>query len=207
MSGRGSLGVHAERCFDEPWLGSVRIERADAGAAAIRASQPAATQVTSGWRHAFPCTIQRVPAVARPGSFPLALVLVLVALVPLAAVAILLALGLGDATTTLPVLVTFAWEPIADDINGVLAFTLPVSVALALQRLARLCHNLLCPRRAAREQAAEPGGRRRLQQPPSPGAGGTQFDEGIERLVVHGRSLLVASIASRSPPSRVGTDA
>jgi hypothetical protein len=47
MLGRGSLGVHAERCSGEPWPGSVfRAVWADAGAVAIRASQNVATYPT-----------------------------------------------------------------------------------------------------------------------------------------------------------------
>jgi hypothetical protein len=51
----GSLGGHTERCSREPWPESVRIERADAGAVAIRVAGEGVVPLRLPPRHSARC--------------------------------------------------------------------------------------------------------------------------------------------------------
>jgi hypothetical protein len=115
--------------------------------------------------------------------------LVIAALVAWAAVAFVLAAGARDATAARVLVAppTTSFEPATLSICFArdFALALPGSFALALEGFAGLRDHVFRGRAAAGQQATDTSGRNRLEQPAPPAGGGTQLEEGIERLTVH----------------------
>jgi hypothetical protein len=120
---------------------------------------------------------------------PYALIPVSVALVAFAAVAVIAASSIRDAAAAVPIS-TPARERITDDVLLALALALPVTGAIAATILTSLSGN--GAHAPAAEQSSDPCCSRRLKQPASAGASGTQLEEGIECLTVHAVSPSLA---------------
>ena len=121
-----------------------------------------------------------------------ALIVVVAAVVP-AAIAIDVA-GCSLLTTAAVTLVVASLlQAIAGDVFKIRAaagaLALPLPVAARLAALARLRHEVLSRRAAAAHEATDTSRRRRLNQPSSAGAGGTQLGKRIECFAVHAVSL------------------